>query len=410
MTTLHNAVSVPTRNGPWHDLPPVPDKPLHQAAARALVRRSAARLPLRFDLPDGSVWNEHVTSPRVEISSEDFFSRLAVDGLAGLAESYMAGDWDTDDLSAALQAVATHESVLIPAWLRSMRRWYVPRRPDSEDNTHSGAKRNVSRHYDLSHDMFALFLDPSMTYSSALFRADESLQQAQAAKVDHLLDAVAVSDGTRLLDIGCGWGALAIRAAQRGAMVTALTISQEQHDVATARATAARVADRVSVELCDYRDATGEFDAIVSVEMIEAVGERYWPEYFSTFDRLLAPTGRVGLQAIVVSDHKRWVQTNANHTFVHKYIFPGGELASIPALKSAFERHTTLRVDSVFAFGPSYATTLRMWRDRFDTNVERVEALGFNETFQRMWGFYLAWAESGFATGWLDVVQMTAHR
>jgi cyclopropane-fatty-acyl-phospholipid synthase len=211
--------------------------------------------------------------------------------------------------------------------------------------------------------------------------------------------------GTRLLEIGTGWGALAVRAAQRGATVTTLTLSDAQASLARERARRAGVAARVDVQLRDYRDVEGRYDAIVSVEMIEAVGSEYWPTYFATLDRALAARGRIGIQAILL-DHDRMLATGDQHTWISKYIFPGGALPSLRAVEQTVRDHTRLHIDAVDAFGADYARTLRAWREQFDAHGREVDALGFDTTFRRMWDFYLAYCEAGFATGYLDVAQI----
>ncbi|HVY11578.1 MAG TPA: cyclopropane-fatty-acyl-phospholipid synthase family protein, partial [Mycobacteriales bacterium] len=279
------------------------------------------------------------------------------------------------------------------------------------DNDRSGARRNISRHYDLSNDMFALFLDETMTYSGALFErpAEETLADAQRRKIDRLLDQAGVTDGTRLLEIGTGWGELAIRAASRGASVTTITLSVEQADLARERARAAGVADLIDIRLCDYRDVDGSYDAIVSVEMIEAVGERWWPTYFEVLEQRLAPGGRIGLQAIVMPHHRMMASRRA-YTWIHKYIFPGGRIPSLRAVETILADRTALRVADRLTFGSSYAETLRRWRQSFHAASERLAGLGFDETFRRMWTFYLAYCEGGFRAGHLDVVQLTMTR
>jgi cyclopropane-fatty-acyl-phospholipid synthase len=285
------------------------------------------------------------------------------------------------------------------------------RQPASEDNTIEGARDNISRHYDLSNDLFALFLDETMTYSSAVFDGDpvesaESLADAQRRKIDLLLDRAAVGPGSRVLEIGTGWGALAIRAAERGAQVTTLTISTEQAALARERIAAAGLSERVDVRLEDYRLAQGRYDAVVSVEMIEAVGANHWDEYFGTVDRLLVPGGRFGLQAIL--QHDRTVRaTQDSYTWIRKYIFPGGQCASVRAIERTLAAHTSLRIADSFRFGRHYAHTLRRWRETFEQKAREVAALGFDETFRRMWSLYLAYSEAGFRTGYLDVAQFT---
>jgi cyclopropane-fatty-acyl-phospholipid synthase len=276
----------------------------------------------------------------------------------------------------------------------------------------------VARHYDLSNDLFATFLDPTMTYSSALFPQPldaglvpdhGSLFDAQRRKIDRLLDLTGVQSGSRVLEIGTGWGELALRAAERGADVTSITLSEQQRDLALRRIQAAGVADRVRVELCDYRDVQGSYDAILSVEMIEAVGYEYWPTYFGVLDARLRPGGKVGLQAITMP-HDRMLATRDTFTWIQKYIFPGGFLPSVTAIEQMVSQHTTLRLTDRFAFGPHYAETLRLWRVAFEDDPVRIEMLGFDEVFRRMWSLYLAYSEAGFRSGYLDVQQIVLEK
>jgi cyclopropane-fatty-acyl-phospholipid synthase len=300
-------------------------------------------------------------------------------------------------------------TTLVPAPLQALRRWYVPREPAAEDATIEGARRNIERHYDLSDDLFALFLDPTMTYSSGLYAPGDTLADAQRRKIDTLLDRTRTGPGTTVLEIGTGWGELAIRAAARGAQVTTLTISPAQWATARRRAAAAGVADRVDVQLRDYRQATGRYDVVLSVEMIEAVGELYWPTYFSTIDRLLSPGGRAGLQAITMP-HDRMLATRGGHTWIHKYIFPGGQIPSLQAITDVLRGHTSLRVTADLPMGQHYARTLAEWRKRFLAAADAVRQLGFGPTFQRMWNLYLAYSEAGFRAGYLDVDQLLLER
>ncbi len=396
--------------GPWRDLPPTPHRPIHAAIARMLLRRAVNRLPVRVELPDGSTTGAGTADdPLIRIRRDDFFHRVGSQGLIGFGESYMARDWDTEDIEGALRPLVENALVLVPQWMQRLKRFYVQHLPTSEANTVRGAQRNIARHYDLSNELFTLFLDETMTYSSARFAAGDTLAEAQVHKIDRLLDATGVGAGTRLLEIGTGWGALAIRAASRGATVTTLTLSREQQQLARHRIAAAGVSDRVDVQLRDYRQADGQYDAIVSVEMIEAVGAQYWPTFFRVLDRVLAPGGSVGLQAIVL-EHDRMVATRDQYTWVHKYIFPGGALPSIRAIDDAIREHTALRITDCDAFGSDYARTLGHWRARFDARADTVDAMGFDETFRRMWDFYLAYSQAGFATRYLDVVQLRLDR
>ena len=235
------------------------------------------------------------------------------------------------------------------------------------------------------------------------------LERAQVRKIDAVLDDAGVRAGSRVLEIGTGWGTLAIRAAERGARVTTVTLSSEQATLARERVAEAGVADLVEVAVRDYRDQAGRFDAVVSVEMVEAVGEEYWPAYFAKVDALLAPGGRAAIQAILIADD-RLVATRDTYTWIHKYIFPGGMLPSTDAIGRVLRAQTSLHATSIRPMGPHYAHTLRLWRERFVAGRDAVRDLGFDDRFFRMWEFYLAYCEAGFRTGYLDVAQLRLER
>ena len=392
----------------WPDMAPPPPAPIRAALARAAMRRIAHRAGLRVELPDGTHLGPD-DGPVIRVSSPDaFFTRLGRDGKIGFGEAFMAGEWGAPDLAAAIEPLAREIDSLIPRWLQRLRGVYDARQPAGEDNDRDGARSNIRRHYDLSNELFALFLDETMTYSSALFDdiATESLATAQHRKIDRLLDQAGVAADCRVLEIGTGWGELAIRAARRGAAVTTITLSEEQASLAVERARAAGVAGLVDVRLCDYRDVDGTYDAIVSVEMIEAVGERWWPTYFEVLDKRLAVGGRVGLQAIVMP-HQRMLAARRSYSWINKYVFPGGIIPSVKAIEGIVAKRTSLRITDALHFGSSYAETLRRWHERFTSATEAVNALGFDQTFRRMWAFYLAYCEAGFRAGYLDVAQFT---
>jgi cyclopropane-fatty-acyl-phospholipid synthase len=392
---------------PWALLPAVPHAPIHAAIARRIFAHATAQLDVRVEVDGRARWGRGAHAPVMRIHRPDaFFRRIGRDGLIGFGESYMAADWDADDLAALLTPFARRMPGLVPAPLQRARRWFQAHQPRSEANDVRGARANISRHYDLSNDLFALFLDETMTYSSAMFDTpSEPLESAQMRKIDRLLELAGVHTGTELLEIGTGWGELAIRAASRGARVTTITLSREQQAWARRRARQAGVADRVDVKLLDYRQVMGQFDAIVSVEMIEAVGAEFWPTYFATIDRLLRPGGRAALQSITI-DHRRLLATKDSYTWIHKYIFPGGIIPSLTAIRDVVAHHTSLGVTFGTGFGRDYATTLHRWLERFRANAPAVRALGFDERFIRMWEFYLAYCEAGFASGYLDVHQL----
>ncbi len=413
--TAASAPANPTRP----DLGAVPVRPTRGWLAKALVRRLVDRLPIRLRTPDGTVVGAgDGTSPLLEVRDPDaFWRRLEAHPKIGLGEGYMAGEWGVatgSDLGDALTPFAAIVPDLVPRPLQAFRRVVDIALPAVHRNTLEGSRANIAVHYDLSNDLFAHFLDPTMTYSSALFDparpwSEQSLSDAQQRKVDAVLDAAGVTEGTRVLEIGTGWGELALRAAARGAHVVSLTLSAEQAALARERVRAAGLHDLVDIRLQDYREVEGSFDAIVSVEMIEAVGEEYWPSYFAAIDRLLAPGGTACIQAILMS-HDRFLATRNSFGWIQKYIFPGGLIPSLTAIREVSNRHTSLRVSNVHAFGPHYAETLRRWRRRFDEQWPAITALGFDETFRRMWEFYLAYCEAGFRTGYLDVAHLTLTR
>ncbi|WP_406001847.1 class I SAM-dependent methyltransferase [Streptomyces sp. NBC_00829] len=393
----------------WPDVASLPPySRLRTAVAERLVRHAFGRLPLRARLGAGDPVG--LGGPLMQIHDPDaFFQRVGARGLIGFGESYMAQEWGSRDLVGVLTVLAEHAATLVPESLQRLRGLWAQRRPAEHRNTDEGSRANISHHYDLSNDLFALFLDETLSYSSALFRGfpaeQHLLAAAQHRKIDRLLDLAQVGNGTQLLEIGTGWGELAIRAARRGARVLTVTLSREQQELARGRIRAAGLEDRVTVLLRDYRRVLGRFDAIVSVEMIEAVGEEFWPEYFMTLDRLLAPGGRAALQAITMP-HDRLMASRGTYTWIQKYIFPGGLLPSTEAIEQIVTRRTALRLTERDGFGAHYAETLRLWRERFTAQATAVEALGFDETFRRMWTFYLAYSEAGFRSGYLDVQQM----
>ena len=405
----------------WPDVATAAGSPVRAAVARALFNTAVTRLPLRVRLPDGRLFGAGAPTAPVMIlhRPREFFRRFGASGLIGFGESYMAGDWDCADLTGLLTVCAAHVDELVPPWLQRLRGLAVRRQPKDDAQTIAGARRNISRHYDLSNDLFALFLDETMTYSSALFAdADGTLSvppgshllaEAQRRKIDRLLDRAGVEPGCRVLEVGTGWGELAIQAARRGARVRTITISREQQALAARRVAEAGLADQVSVELRDYRDVDGEFDAICSVEMLEAVGERYWDAYFTALDAHLAPGGRIGLQTITMP-HDRMLATRHTYTWIQKYIFPGGLLPSVTAIENSLAEATRLRITGREDFGAHYAETLRIWRERFRARADEVASLGFDEVFNRMWNFYLCYSEAGFRAGYIGVSQLTLAR
>ena len=418
---------------PGLDLAPAgPRAAISATVARRLFSAAVRRLPVTVEVrwgPGDRQLLGHGGPAMTVHRPEEFFTRLGRHGLIGFGESYLTEAWDAEDLAGFLTVLCADLPTLVPSSLQQARALVLPRPPRRQRSTTANSRHNIAHHYDLSNELFGTFLDETLSYSSALFDtpvrehgghlvaippggdAAEPLAAAQARKIERLLDATGVGPGTRLLEIGTGWGELAIRAARRGASVRTVTLSSEQLDLARRRVAAAGVSDRVAVDLVDYR-AIGEisaYDAVVSVEMIEAVGYDFWPAYFRTLDHVLAPGGKVGIQAIVMP-HDRMLATRRTHTWINKYIFPGGFLPSVEAIAQVTREHTSLRVSERLSFGSHYAETLRRWDAAFRGAHDRVRSLGFDETFLRMWHFYLEYSRAGFASGYLDVEQIVLRR
>lgn len=384
--------------------------------ARRIVAIASRRVEVRFEFPDGTAWGPAPgAAPVFFIADPDeFYRRLGTDAKMAFGEAYVAGNWragDGTDLADLLTPFAARLTDLVPAPFRRMRAVIDRKLPRHTANTRDGSKSNIRAHYDMSNDLFAAFLDPTMTYSSAWFDdlEHESLERAQLRKIDGILDYAEVGPGSRVLEIGSGWGSLAIRAAERGAHVTSITLSTEQAELATERIKDRRLDDRATIEIVDYRDVRGEYDAIVSVEMIEAVGEEFWPSYFRAIDAHLAPGGRVAIQAITMS-HDRMLETRDSYGWIQKYIFPGGLIPSLRAIDEVCEAHTDLRVTHRRELGLHYAQTLRRWRTTFNANWPEIRHQGFDEAFRRTWEFYLAYCEAGFAARYLGVSQLRLAR
>ncbi len=415
----------------WPGLNDVPSGPRARIAAR-VVRRifwvATRRLGVKVLTRSQSDQLDRHDAPTIVLHRpEEFFLRVGRDGLIGFGESYLTGAWDSPDLARLLTTMARDIAGLVPNSLQRFRKLHVARAPRTRRDDLAQAQQDIAHHYDLSNELFKLFLDPSLTYSSALFvapiepRGDHSialpplptdpalLQLAQIRKNERLLDQANVGPGSRVLEIGTGWGELAIRAASRGATVRTVTLSAEQATLARERIAAAGYADRVSVELLDYRLVEGEYDAVVSVEMIEAVGDREWPTYFRKLDSLLAPGGRVAIQAITMP-HARMLATRGTWTWINKYIFPGGFLPSVEVIDEITREHTSLRIIDRLAFGTHYGETLRLWDDAFTAAEPEVLSLAFDETFLRMWHFYLLYSKAGFDAGYIDVQQIVLER
>ena len=383
------------------------------AAFDTISRLQRGRLDFR--LPDGRVFRAEGKKPgpvaELAVINPDVFARLIRDGDLGFCEAYVEGWWTTPDLQGFMDLVhIDNEAVydgfpgfaLVRAFER-LRFWL-------QSNSKRQAKKNIAYHYDLGNDFYRLWLDDTMTYSSALFRSgQESLEKAQVQKYASMVDQMGAQPGDHVLEIGCGWGGFAEYAArERGLRVTGLTISQAQHDFAVARMRTAGLADRVTIKLQDYRDETGIYDGIASIEMFEAVGEKYWPAYFAALMKGLRPGARATLQIITVPD-VRFETYRKSVDFVQKYIFPGGMLPSPSALRREVEQ-AGLKVLGSVEFGKSYSKTLRRWHETFNARWSEVAQLGFDERFRRMWNFYLTSCAGTFEGGNCDVTQITVAR
>lgn len=366
-------------------------------------------------LPDGRIFRAagHGPGPVAElhIHNPEIFARLIREGDLGFCEAYLDGWWSSPDLQAFMDLIhADNDEVYDGFLMKGVVRAFENFRFWWQSNSKRQAKKNISHHYDLGNDFYGLWLDETMTYSSALFQTgQESTEAAQMAKYASMVDEMGVSPGDHVLEIGCGWGGFAEYAAgERGLRVTALTISQEQHDYAVARIEKAGLADKVTIKMQDYRDEKGQYDGIASIEMFEAVGQRYWPIYFSTLRDNLKPGRHATLQIITVQD-RRWEVYQHGVDFIQKYIFPGGMLPSPTALREEVAR-AGLSVRGSKEFGESYSQTLRRWHDTFNEKWDHVAELGFDTRFRRMWNFYLTSCAATFHFGNCDVTQITVTR
>ena len=378
---------------------------LDSAVSRTLfmqVPKAVHRGRLELTLPDGSrrVYGGTQPGPDVRacIHDEALYQRLVRSGELG--ESYMEGFWDTDDLTGLL-VLGIENRRFAPGFMRRINevsRWPNRKLHLGRPNSMDGSKRNIQAHYDLSNELFALFLDETMTYSCAVFEHEEqSLEDAQRRKFDLLCRKAGIGTGDRVLEIGCGWGSFAMHAAQHyGAKVVATTISREQYDLAAQQVAEAGLTREVELQLVDYRDLRGRYDKIVSIEMFEAVGAEYFATFFEKCNALLHSGGRMVMQTISVPE-RTFGALRDGVNWMQKYIFPGGMLPSLAAIDRATNR-TDLVLEDVEDIGRHYVRTLQEWRHRFEERIDDVRALGFDERFQRMWRYYLSSAEAGFAT------------
>jgi cyclopropane-fatty-acyl-phospholipid synthase len=398
----------------------------HAMFFRRLVLNSFSKLRsgrLEVHLPEGvrAVYGGLGTGlqARIEIQDENFFKRCVLHGPIGFAESYMAGEWSTPDLVKVIawfilnaddaEALQTKRRRGTGAFnlLNFANRLLHLRRPNSRQMS----RENIREHYDLSNDFFQLWLDPTMTYSSAYFeRADEALEAAQIRKYDKLCRRLHIAPTDSVLEIGSGWGGFSMHAAKTyGCRVTTVTISHQQFDEASRRIQAAGLSEKIQILLCDYRDLRGQFDKIASIEMLEAVGDKYVDGYFAKIESLLAPRGLAGLQAILCPDHQFPILRDGVD-FIQKHIFPGSLLMSNARIGEALRACGDLNLFDYEDMAPHYALTLKRWRETFEEKLDAVRALGFDEAFLRKWRYYLAYCEAAFGTRHITVAQFVVSR
>ena len=393
-------------------LPELAGAPYAFRAALRLIVANWAIGNLTFVMPTGREIHVHGSEPgpegRLIIRDFRFIRRALAAGDVGFAEAYMAGEFDTPDLPDLLYLFAANWDRTHHITMGNPLSWTINRiRHALKSNSRRGSKKNIHAHYDLGNAFYGRWLDPTMTYSSAKFeRPGQPLAEAQTAKYAALARSMGLQSGQSVLEIGCGWGGFAEYAAKEvGAKVTAITISQEQYAFARQRMFDQGLAEQADIRLVDYRDVEGRYDRVASIEMFEAVGERYWPSYFAKINSSLAPGGRAGLQVITIAD-EYFDEYRSRSDFIQQYVFPGGMLASEQHLKKITQKagFTWTGIDR---FGHDYADTLAQWHASFDAVWGEIRPLGFDERFRKLWKFYLSYCEAGFRTERTNVVQLS---
>jgi cyclopropane-fatty-acyl-phospholipid synthase len=390
-------------------------------ASTGLLGRLASRLvpPLKagrltVNLPSGGRVERvgETSGPEVVVDVHRWraFLRLAFGGDIGFAGSYFDQDWSTPDLARLFDLFMINEGVMGEAVTSALPARLMQRlRHGKRRNTRRGSKRNIAEHYDLGNDFYRPWLDEGMTYSSALYAGNDTLEQAQNNKIDHAAALLELKGGEKILEIGCGWGALAERLIRKhGASVTGITLSHEQLAFASDRLRLETTAGKADMRLVDYRDVGGQYDRIVSIEMFEAVGEAYWQRYFDVVRERLRAGGVAVLQVITIAE-QRFAAYRRSPDFIQRYIFPGGMLPTKTLFRELAEK-SGLQLVSDFSFADSYARTLAEWRRRFRNAWPQLEPLGFDERFRRMWDYYLSYCEVGFRTGSTDVTLFKLQR
>ncbi len=387
---------------------------LHKIARNLVLKALSAVRQGRIILVDSDQRREFGDpdarlSATVRVTHPDFFRRVAFGGTIAAGEAYMDGLWNCSDLTSLIRIMVRNQEAQQElegglARIAGPLRRLLHR---LNDNTRSGSRKNIAAHYDLGNDFYRLFLDPTMAYSCGIFERDDStLEEASATKFDRICRKLGLAPGMQVLEIGTGWGGFAIHAALHyGCHVTTTTISRQQHDHSAERIAAEGLGNQITLLQQDYRDLTGSFDRLVSIEMIEAVGHRHLPTYFRTCAERLKPDGAALIQAITMPDHLYDRYLDAPD-FISRYIFPGCCCPSLHAISDAVARSTDLRLNNLEDLSPHYARTLREWRNAFHANLEHVRGMGFDDRFIRMWEFYLCYCEGGFAERFTGVVQL----
>lgn len=404
---------LPTRTTQSIKRYPVAFQKMARKAVFALLRNlSHGRITLR-EQGATHVFGPKTDDPPLEaaltVHDPQFYMKVLLGGSVGAGEAYMSGFWSADNLAKLVQIAAMNQSVrdgVDKGWMRiyaPLHQWYHFLRR----NTSRGSRSNIIAHYDLGNDFYRLFLDDTMTYSCAVFEGEErSLKAAQIAKYDRICRKLQLAAEDHLLEIGTGWGGFAIHAAaSAGCRVTTTTISDRQFELATQRVAAAGLSHRITILKKDYRELKGQYDKLVSIEMIEAVGHHYFDTFFRTCSRLLKPDGMMLLQAITISD-QAFDAYKHSVDFIKRYIFPGSCLPSVAAMSRSIARQTDFRIFHLEDITPHYARTLHLWRDRFFAQIEKVKELGYDDVFVRMWDFYLSYCEGGFRSRHIGDVQM----
>ncbi len=385
---------------------------------RKIVQKKLAKLQgplIEIQDPAGTWYAGHgeKTSITINIKDMNFYKQIIFAGSKGAAAAYRDGLWTCNDLTALLRIMIRNIQLLdgfetgaakIVNVFNAAIHW-------ARNNTRRGSKKNIHAHYDLGNDMFKLFLDPTMTYSSGIFPNEHStLEEASIEKLDRICRKLNIGPDDNIVEIGTGWGSFALHAAGTyGCRVTTTTISQEQHDLAQERIQAAGLEDKITLLLKDYRDLTGHFDKLVSIEMIEAVGDDHLGEYFSKCASLVKEDGQLLIQAITMPDH-RYEDYLKRSDFIQQYIFPGSCVPSLAAMMKYISKHTDLRVENIDNFGSHYAQTLRLWHNNFVANKDKVQSLGYSQDFIRLWQYYLCYCEAGFREKYLGTMHLHLSR